>query len=446
MVSQVFTNAISSLSEDDRQLSQIQQLLPLLRRGIGVHHGGLLPIMKETIEVLFQEGLLKVLFATETFSIGLNMPAKTVVFTSVRKFDGKGMRWVSSGEYIQMSGRAGRRGLDERGVVIMMIDEKMEPAVAKGMVKGESDRMNSAFHLSYNMILNLLRVEGVSPEYMLEKCFFTFQNDANIPQYEKEMAQLEKQKNSIHVDREDEISAYYEIRKQIDTYTQDVRDVMNHPTYALPFLQPGRLAKIKYDNMDFGWGVVVAYNKINAKGKKDPEAEPEYVLDVLLYCSNDSSISKDAAGHTVGIKPAPKDHEGTLMAIPVSLNAIECMSHIRLNLPKNLRNSDSLKSIYKSILEVKKRFPDSIPLLDPVTNMGIKDPAFQKLVAKIVVLEKTLLAHPLSKSEELPALYDQYTSKMDVVNKIKALKKRITDAQSIVQLEELKNRKRVMRR
>lgn len=446
MVSQVFTNAISSLSEDDRQLSQIQQLLPLLRRGIGVHHGGLLPIMKETIEVLFQEGLLKVLFATETFSIGLNMPAKTVVFTSVRKFDGKSMRWVSSGEYIQMSGRAGRRGLDERGVVIMMIDEKMEPAVAKDMVKGESDRMNSAFHLSYNMILNLLRVEGVSPEYMLEKCFFTFQNDANIPQYEKEMTQLEEDRDNIVVEREEEIAGYYEIRKQIDTYTQDVRDVMNHPTYALPFLQPGRLARIKYDNMDFGWGVVVTYSKASSKGKKDPDAEPEYIMDVLLYCSNDSSASKDATGHTVGIKPAPSDNEGQLMIIPVSLKAIECMSHIRLNLPKNLRSKDSLKAIYKSIVEVKKRFPDNIPLLDPIKNMGIKDPAFQKLVSKIVVLEKTLLAHPLAQSEDLPSLYDKYTSKMEVIDKIKALKRRITDAQSIVQLEELKNRKRVMRR
>lgn len=94
LVNQVFTNAISTLNDDDRRLPQIQELLPLLRRGIGVHHGGLLPLMKEVIEVLFQEGLIKVLFATETFSIGLNMPAKTVVFTSVRKFDGKETRWV----------------------------------------------------------------------------------------------------------------------------------------------------------------------------------------------------------------------------------------------------------------------------------------------------------------------------------------------------------------
>ncbi|KAF8170144.1 P-loop containing nucleoside triphosphate hydrolase protein [Pholiota molesta] len=81
----------------------------------------------------FQEGLIKVLFATETFSIGLNMPAKTVVFTATRKFDGREFRNISSGEYIQMSGRAGRRGLDDRGVVIMMCDEKLEPASAKEM-------------------------------------------------------------------------------------------------------------------------------------------------------------------------------------------------------------------------------------------------------------------------------------------------------------------------
>lgn len=90
------------LSDDDKKLPQVSNMLPLLKRGIGVHHSGLLPILKEVIEILFQEGLIKCLFATETFSIGLNMPAKTVVFTNVRKFDGDRFRWLSSGEYIQM--------------------------------------------------------------------------------------------------------------------------------------------------------------------------------------------------------------------------------------------------------------------------------------------------------------------------------------------------------
>lgn len=157
----------------------------ILKRGIGIHHGGLLPILKEVIEILFQEGLLKVLFATETFSMGLNMPARTVVFTSVRKFDGKDFRWVSSGEYTQMAGRAGRRGLDDRGIVIQMLDEKIEPDVCRAMLTGGADNLTSAFHLSYNMILNLLRVEDVSPEYLLDRSFFQFQNNASVPALEK---------------------------------------------------------------------------------------------------------------------------------------------------------------------------------------------------------------------------------------------------------------------
>lgn len=97
MVESIFDNAMSGLTQEDRGLPQIQQILPLLKRGIGIHHGGLLPILKEVIEILFQEGLIKALFATETFSIGLNMPAKTVVFTSVTKFDGKEFRHLSGG-------------------------------------------------------------------------------------------------------------------------------------------------------------------------------------------------------------------------------------------------------------------------------------------------------------------------------------------------------------
>jgi ATP-dependent RNA helicase DOB1 len=181
LVDAVFYNAVDSLSEDDKGLPQIAHILPLLSRGIGIHHSGLLPILKEVIEILFQEGLLKALFATETFSIGLNMPAKTVVFTSSRKFDGKDFRWLSSGEYIQMSGRAGRRGLDDRGIVIQMMDELMEANAAKNMLRGSPDPLNSAFHLSYNMILNLLRVEDINPEYMLERSFFQFQNHTKLP-------------------------------------------------------------------------------------------------------------------------------------------------------------------------------------------------------------------------------------------------------------------------
>ncbi|XP_042370172.1 helicase SKI2W-like [Plectropomus leopardus] len=92
----------------------------LLKRGIAVHHSGILPILKEVIEMLFSRGLVKVLFATETFAMGVNMPARTVVFDSIRKHDGTGFRNLLPGEYIQMAGRAGRRGLDATGTVIIL--------------------------------------------------------------------------------------------------------------------------------------------------------------------------------------------------------------------------------------------------------------------------------------------------------------------------------------
>lgn len=167
----IFWSAMDMLSDDDKKLPQVSNMLPLLKRGIGVHHSGLLPILKEVIEILFQEGFIKCLFATETFSIGLNMPAKTVVFTNVRKFDGDKFRWISSGEYIQMSGRAGRRGIDERGICILMVDENLEPSTAKLMLKGSADPLNSAFHLSYNMLLNQIRSEDGDPETLLRNSF-----------------------------------------------------------------------------------------------------------------------------------------------------------------------------------------------------------------------------------------------------------------------------------
>lgn len=109
-------------------------MLQLLLHGVGIHHGGLLPMLKEVVEILFQENLCKVLFATETFAMGVNMPAKTVVFAAVRKWDGMEYRVLNTAEYIQMAGRAGRRGKDKQGLAITLLDEKIEPETAKSIL------------------------------------------------------------------------------------------------------------------------------------------------------------------------------------------------------------------------------------------------------------------------------------------------------------------------
>ena len=105
MIDAIFEASIDQLSPEDQNLPQVVALLPILKRGIGFHHSGLLPVLKEVIEILFQEGLIKVLIATETMSTGLNMPCRSVVFTAPRKYDGAefGYRWISSGEYVQVS-------------------------------------------------------------------------------------------------------------------------------------------------------------------------------------------------------------------------------------------------------------------------------------------------------------------------------------------------------
>jgi ATP-dependent RNA helicase DOB1 len=453
MVNQVFTNAISSLSEDDRTLPQIEHILPLLRRGIGIHHAGLLPILKEVIEILFQEGLVKVLFATETFSIGLNMPAKTVVFTSVRKWDGKETRWVSGGEYIQMSGRAGRRGLDDRGIVILMLDEKMEPAVAKGMVKGTTDPLNSAFHLSYNMILNLTRVEGISPDYMLERSFFQFQNNSNIPQLERELSTLDAEKAVMVFEDEASLASYHEIRQQLTSLKKDVRDVVNHPTHALPYMQPGRVVKVSYEDQDFGWGIVVSCTKkmptVVRGAPPSTNLEPTYILDVLLYCAPNTKITPGLDGLAPGIKACPSGEKGEFMVVPVLMSCLDAIATPRVFLLKDLRTSDARHTIYKSLTELQRRFPDGIPLLDPIENMNIQDEAFKKVIRKIEVMERAMQEHTLVKTvskEALMELYKRYMEKAEVMNKIKAIRKQIVEANSIAQLDELKCRKRVLRR
>lgn len=105
--------------------------------GYAVHHGDLLPLAKEIVELLFSEGLIKVLFATETFAMGINMPTKTVIYHTIKKVSGSdgGHRFLNSSEYVQMSGRAGRRGLDEKGNVIIIAKDPSNLPEAEEMIR-----------------------------------------------------------------------------------------------------------------------------------------------------------------------------------------------------------------------------------------------------------------------------------------------------------------------
>ncbi|XP_032425797.1 exosome RNA helicase MTR4 [Xiphophorus hellerii] len=441
LVEEVFNNAVDCLSDDDKKLPQVEHVLPLLKRGIGIHHGGLLPILKETIEILFSEGLLKALFATETFAMGINMPARTVLFTSARKFDGKNHRFITSGEYIQMSGRAGRRGMDDRGIVIFMVDEKMSPAVGKQLLKGSADPLNSAFHLTYNMVLNLLRVEEINPEYMLEKSFYQFQHYRALPGVVEKIKKLEEQYHTIEIPNEESVITYFKIRQQLAKLGKEIQEFIHKPKYCLPFLQPGRLVKVKNEDTDFGWGVVVNFSK-KTNTKVYGDAEPLYVVEVLLHCSKESV--KNSA--TEAAKPAAPGETGEMQVVPVMLHLLTSISSVRLYIPKDLRPFDNRQLMLKSIQEVQKRFPDGVPLLDPIDDMGIKDPGLKKVIQKVEAFEHRMYTHTLHSDPNLESVYSLCERKAQIAAEVRTAKRELKKARTVLQMDELKCRKRVLRR
>jgi antiviral helicase SKI2 len=186
----IIERSIARLKPEDRMLPQIRRLRELLSRGIAVHHGGLLPIVKEVVEILFARTLVKVLFATETFAMGLNLPTRTVVFSGFRKHDGRAFRDLLPGEYTQMAGRAGRRGIDLVGSVIIVnsnSDEAPPAGTLKQMILGDPTKLRSQFRLTYNMILNLLRVEALKIEEMIKRSFSENATQALLPEQEKQV-------------------------------------------------------------------------------------------------------------------------------------------------------------------------------------------------------------------------------------------------------------------
>ncbi|CAG9834639.1 unnamed protein product [Diabrotica balteata] len=244
-----FNRWIRCLKEPDQNIPQIMKMRDILTRGIGVHHSGILPIIKEIVEMLFQEGYIKLLFATETFAMGVNMPARTVVFDSVRKHDGKELRDLEAAEYTQMAGRAGRRGLDAEGTVIILCKQSVPlEENLKKMMLGKPSSLVSQFRLTYGMVLSLLRVESISVEGMMSRSFREADHQKNmieirkkLEKVEEELKELCRQQISTYlrplVKFYETASVYLNIRKNI------MNSVMSSPKVQKTLI-PGRLIVI----------------------------------------------------------------------------------------------------------------------------------------------------------------------------------------------------------
>jgi antiviral helicase SKI2 len=241
--------SLSCLSGSDKELPQIQRMRDLLSRGIAVHHGGLLPIVKEIVEILFTRGLVRVLFATETFAMGVNAPAKSVAFSSIRKHDGQSFRDLLPGEYTQMSGRAGRRGLDSTGVVLIICSSDIpDQAILSQMILGKPTRLQSQFRLTYSMILNLLRVQTLKVEEMIKRSFSENTGQKEMPDQKKwleqKAGQLQEMQKVSCIICDSDIYDYYDASRKIMILNFDMKETIISNVIGLKALCPGRIVII----------------------------------------------------------------------------------------------------------------------------------------------------------------------------------------------------------
>ncbi|THV06548.1 ATP-dependent RNA helicase [Dendrothele bispora CBS 962.96] len=242
--------ALSRLKGSDRKLPQISRMRDLLSRGIGVHHGGLLPIVKELVEILFARGLVKTLFATETFAMGVNMPAKCVVFSGIRKHDGKSFRDILPGEYTQMAGRAGRRGLDTTGTVIIVANENIpEHATLNTMIRGTPGKLSSQFRLTYNMILNLLRVEALKVEEMIKRSFSENASQRLLPEQQQRVIENEKTLSTLQKLQcdvcEPDIEQYYDDSAEIISLNKRLVTMAKRDRRGVKLFEAGRVVVLR---------------------------------------------------------------------------------------------------------------------------------------------------------------------------------------------------------
>jgi superfamily II RNA helicase len=155
-------------------LPEFDWMTKLLEKGIGVHHSGITPVFRELVEILFGKGYIKLLFATETFAVGINMPTKAVVFSSLTKYDGNKFRYLHSHEYSQMSGRAGRRGKDTKGYVfhlngLFKYNQQPSSLEITKMLSGKPEILKSKFKINFNSLLKMISGENFNFKEFIEK-------------------------------------------------------------------------------------------------------------------------------------------------------------------------------------------------------------------------------------------------------------------------------------
>jgi ATP-dependent RNA helicase HelY len=224
-IREVVAKNIKSLAEEDLVVLGYYEWADALERGVAAHHAGLLPAFKVTVEELFQRGLVKAVFATETLALGINMPARTVVLEKLSKWNGEGHVAISPGEYTQLTGRAGRRGIDIEGNAVILWGNELDSTSVGGLASTRTYPLKSSFKPTYNMSINLISQFGSDKaRTSLESSLAQFQADKAVVGLAKQIRKNESARDSFFIeakcDKGDFIE-YSQLRGQIKKLESD---------------------------------------------------------------------------------------------------------------------------------------------------------------------------------------------------------------------------------
>ena len=296
------------------ELPEYLDIVKLLEKGIAIHHAGIMPVLREMIELLFEKGYIKLLFATETFAVGINMPTKTVIFTGLTKFNGSTMRLLYPHEYTQMAGRAGRRGIDTIGHVMHCNDLFDIPTSTdyKNMLTGPPQTLTSKFKISFNLALNILASASASSNETGKDDILTrFTNKSllssditkELHQYIKEKSQLLELLTSKQVQlslcrtSKDTLIKYKDIETQLQLTSNSARKKLRIELNDLEATNKFLLSDMKH---------LDAFLEVEKKIKlneKDQENNNNYIENIVQcvekilisndFIEEDKSISKN---------------------------------------------------------------------------------------------------------------------------------------------------------
>ncbi|WP_394937700.1 DEAD/DEAH box helicase [Psychromicrobium sp. YIM B11713] len=237
-----------------------------LLRGVAAHHAGMLPTFKELVETLFVEGLVRAVFATETLALGVNMPARSVVLEKLEKFNGESHVNVTAGEYTQLTGRAGRRGIDVEGHAVVLWQPGTDPGAVAGLASRRTYPLNSSFRPTYNMSINLIAQFGRNrSREILESSFAQFQADRSVVGLARQVRSREeslagyRESMTCHLG---DFSEYAQLRRELSDLEssaaqQRSRARRDEIDESLSALRPGDVIEVTHGRSP-GYAVVVA--------------------------------------------------------------------------------------------------------------------------------------------------------------------------------------------